>query len=222
MSDVVAETRVSELHFIEKPQYSRTYVISKRLFDIVASFFGIILLSPLLLITAIAIRVESEGSAFFTQERNGINGIPFKMFKFRSMCKDAPKMRPDMESLNELDGPAFKIKDDPRVTRIGAFIRKTSIDELPQLVNVLVGNMSLVGPRPLPTYETEKCNEYQRQRMLVKPGITCYWQISGRNDMSFDEWVELDLKYIQNASILTDLSILMNTFKAVVARKGAY
>jgi lipopolysaccharide/colanic/teichoic acid biosynthesis glycosyltransferase len=144
------------------------------------------------------------------------------MYKFRSMIKNAPAMRAEMEKFNELDGPAFKMKDDPRITKIGAFIRKTSIDELPQLVNVLKGEMSLVGPRPLPTYETAECNEYQLQRLLVKPGLTCYWQISGRNDISFDEWIEMDLQYIREASIWTDIKILFMTVGAVLTGKGAY
>ena len=137
------------------PNNSIAYRFLKRTFDIVASMCGLIILSPVFLITAIAIYIEDQEKAIFVQERNGLNGKVFRMYKFRSMCKDAPKMRTSMESQNELDGPAFKIKDDPRITKVGKFIRKTSIDELPQLVNILKGDMSVVGPRPLPTYETE-------------------------------------------------------------------
>ena len=131
-------------------------------------------------------------------------------------------LRAGMEKFNELDGPAFKIKNDPRVTRIGRFIRRTSIDELPQLVNILLGDMSLVGPRPLPTYETKQCTAYQKQRLLVKPGLTCYWQISGRSDVRFDEWIEMDLKYIREMSITTDLKILLQTVRSVITGRGAY
>jgi exopolysaccharide biosynthesis polyprenyl glycosylphosphotransferase len=198
------------------------YRIVKRLMDIVLSLIALILLSPVFLVVAILIYVEDKGNVFFCQERNGRDNVVFKMYKFRSMIKNAPAMRAEMEKFNELDGPAFKMKDDPRITKIGAFIRKTSIDELPQLVNVLKGEMSLVGPRPLPTYETAECNEYQLQRLLVKPGLTCYWQISGRNDISFDEWIEMDLQYIREASIWTDIKILFMTVGAVLTGKGAY
>ena len=198
------------------------YQSCKRVMDIVCSFIGLVVLSPLFLVIAFLIWKEDGAPVIFIQERNGINNSVFKMYKFRSMIKNAPNMRKSMEKMNELDGPAFKVKKDPRVTKIGAFIRRTSIDELPQLLNVLIGNMSLVGPRPLPTYETVKCNDYQRQRLLVKPGITCYWQISGRNDISFDEWIEMDLNYIEEASLFTDIKILLKTAKAVLRGKGAY
>jgi len=204
------------------PNCKRSYLFLKRTMDIIFSVIGLIVLSPLFLIISLLIFIEDRGSVIFTQERNGKNNKVFLMYKFRSMVKDAPKMRKDMEKYNELDGPAFKMKDDPRITKIGSFIRKTSIDELPQLINVLKGEMSLVGPRPLPTYETEKCSEYQMQRLLVKPGLTCYWQISGRNDISFDEWIEMDFKYINESSILTDIKIIFLTIKAVVSGKGAY
>ncbi len=201
---------------------SLAYRFVKRFIDIVAGFFGIICLSPVFLIVSLLIFLEDGGKPIFIQERSGLNNVPFKMFKFRSMHVNASKMREELGKFNELDGPAFKMKEDPRITKIGAFIRKTSIDELPQLLNVLIGNMSLVGPRPLPTYETKECNEYQLQRLLTKPGITCYWQISGRNDISFDEWIEMDLRYINEASLFTDIKILLLTVKAVITGKGAY
>jgi len=201
---------------------SLAYRFIKRFIDIVASFFGMICLSPVFLIVSLLIFLEDGGKPIFIQERSGLNNIPFKMFKFRSMQVNASKMREELGQFNELDGPAFKMKEDPRITKIGAFIRKTSIDELPQLLNVLIGNMTLVGPRPLPTYETAECNEYQLQRLLAKPGITCYWQISGRNDISFDEWIEMDLRYINEASLFTDIKILLLTVKAVITGKGAY
>lgn len=213
---------------IEQPQFSITpnaspvYRFLKRTGDILISLLGLIVLSPVLAVVALLIWLEDRGPVIFTQERNGLNNRIFKMYKFRSMVINAAALRSEMEKYNELDGPAFKIKHDPRITRIGRFIRKTSLDELPQLVNILLGQMSLVGPRPLPTYETAQCNDYQMQRLLVKPGLTCYWQISGRSDITFDEWIEMDLKYIREASALTDLKILFQTARAVLTGKGAY
>lgn len=198
------------------------YRFVKRIIDIVCSLFGLVLLSPVFLVTAIAIRAEDGGPSIFIQNRNGIHGTVFRMYKFRSMCRDAEKIHQTLLEQNELDGPAFKMKEDPRLTKIGKFIRRTSIDELPQLVNILKGEMSLVGPRPLPTYETEKCNAYQKQRMLVKPGLTCYWQCSGRNNIPFDEWIEMDLKYIREASIWTDFKILGKTIFIVMSGDGAF
>lgn len=205
-----------------QPNQRIGYRILKRLTDIAVSLLGLIMLSPVYLVVSLLIYMEDRGKVIFCQERNGKNNVVFKMYKFRSMIADAPALRAELGKYNELDGPAFKMKDDPRITRIGAFIRKTSIDELPQLINVLRGEMSLVGPRPLPTYETAECNAYQLQRLLVKPGITCYWQISGRNDISFDEWIEMDIRYIREASFWTDLKILFMTVYAVISRKGAY
>lgn len=198
------------------------YLVVKRVFDVVMSLVALIVLSPVFLVTAIAIWAEDRGPVIFLQKRNGLNGEVFRMYKFRSMCVDAPNMHKELLKMNELDGPAFKLKDDPRVTKVGRFIRKTSIDELPQLINILKGEMSIVGPRPLPTYETEQCTDYQRQRLLIKPGLTCYWQCSGRNDIPFDEWMELDLKYIEEASFWVDLKIIFMTVEAVICGKGAY
>ena len=157
----------------------------------------------------------------FNQDRSGLNGTAFKMYKFRSMVKNAPELHESLLDKNELDGPAFKLKNDPRITKVGRFIRKSSIDELPQLINIIKGDMSIVGPRPLPVYETEQCNEYQNQRLFMKPGLTCYWQVMGRNDIGFDEWVELDLKYIKRAGFFTDLGLIIMTFGAVLSGKGA-
>ncbi|MCM1542857.1 MAG: sugar transferase [Blautia sp.] len=206
----------------EVPSGKAGYRVVKRMFDIVASLMGMILLSPIFLLVALAIKIEDHGPVFFVQERNGINGRVFRMYKFRSMCTDAEKMHQDLLEKNELDGPAFKMKNDPRLTKVGKVLRRTSIDELPQLLNILKGEMSVVGPRPLPTYETEQCNAYQRQRMLVKPGLTCYWQCSGRNDIPFDEWVEMDLKYIREESVLTDIRIIFKTIGSVISGCGAY
>lgn len=201
---------------------SLSYRVVKRGFDIVLSFLALIVLSPVFLITSIAIKMEDGDPVIFTQERSGMEGKPFKMFKFRSMIKNAPEMHESLLEQNELDGPAFKMKDDPRVTKVGKVIRRTSIDELPQFVNVLKGEMSIVGPRPLPTYEQKLCDTYQNQRLLMKPGITCYWQVSGRNDISFDEWIEMDLKYISEASLWTDTRLIGRTIVAVVKMIGAY
>ena len=205
-----------------KTNDSAVYRVAKRAMDIVCSLAGLILLSPVFCVVALLVWIEDRGNVIFVQQRNGLNGKVFNMYKFRSMVKNAAELHKEMMKFNELDGPAFKMKRDPRITRIGAFIRKTSIDELPQLVNILLGHMSLVGPRPLPVYETAECTPYQNQRLLVKPGLTCYWQISGRNDISFDEWIEMDLRYIREAGILTDIKILFSTAKAVFTGKGAY
>lgn len=197
------------------------YRIVKRIFDFFVSLIGLTLLLPLFLIVSIIIMIEDFGSPIFIQERNGLNGVVFRMYKFRSMIKNAHQLRASMESMNELDGPAFKVARDPRVTKVGQFIRKTSIDELPQLLNVLLGQMSIVGPRPLPTYETEKLNEYQKERLLVKPGLICYWQIRGRSNTSFERWMELDHEYIRDASLLTDLKIIFEAIPAVLNGSGA-
>lgn len=216
----------TEIHLVEKvteqKKSKQGYWIIKRVFDVVMSCLALVVLSPVFLVTAVAIYVEDKGPVIFTQNRNGLNGKVFCMYKFRSMCTNAPELHEKLLEKNELDGPAFKLKDDPRVTKIGRFIRKTSIDELPQLLNIIKGEMSIVGPRPLPTYETEQCTEYQKQRLQVKPGLTCYWQCSGRNDIPFDEWVEMDLDYIKDASLWTDIKIIFKTFFAVLHRDGAY
>lgn len=213
-------TEVSDIITVT-PNNKLSYRFVKRTFDIVASLFGLILLSPVLLVIAIAIYIDDPGPVIFKQERSGLNGKPFVMWKFRSMYQNAPELRFELEEQNELDGPAFKMTDDPRVTKVGKFIRKTSIDELPQLINIFNGNMSVVGPRPLPTYENEQLTERQRQRLCVKQGLVCYWQISGRNDISFDEWMELDFRYINEASVWTDLKIILSAIPAVFSCRGA-
>ena len=205
-----------------QPNTSLVYRLIKRTADIVISLFCLIILSPLFIVIVAAVASEREGGVIFRQARAGWKNRPFIMYKFRTMVKNAAALRDEMERFNELDGPAFKMKNDPRVTKAGRFLRCTSLDELPQLYNVLKGDMSLVGPRPLPTYESEKCNEEQLQRLLVKPGITCYWQVCGRNDVSFDAWMDMDLRYIREQSICTDLRILLQTVKAVISGRGAY
>lgn len=191
---------------------SAFYLVSKRIIDVVGSLAGIILLSPLFLIVAILIKLEDpKGKVFFAQERNGRYPKTFKMYKFRSMVHNAEELLKDLMDRNEQTGPVFKINDDPRITKVGKFIRKTSIDELPQLFNVLKGDMSLVGPRPPIPHEVEQYNSYQMQRLAVKPGLTCIWQISGRNNIGFDEWVEMDIEYIKTRSLWLDIKLIFKT-----------
>lgn len=188
------------------------YSVTKRLIDIVGSLCGIILLSPLFLIVAILIKLEDpKGKVFFAQERNGRYPKTFKMYKFRSMVHNAEDLLKDLMDRNEQTGPVFKINDDPRITKVGKFIRKTSIDELPQLFNVLKGDMSLVGPRPAIPREVEQYNSYQMQRLAVKPGLTCIWQVSGRNNIGFDEWVEMDIEYIKTRNLWLDIKLIFKT-----------
>lgn len=199
-----------------------TYLFMKRTLDIFASATGIILLSPLLLAVAALIRLESEGPVFFRQERIGHNGKIFHMIKFRSMVKDAEKLLKELESRNEVKGHMFKIREDPRITRIGKFIRKTSIDELPQLFNVLRGEMSIVGPRPPITREVLNYGIWHNLRMSVKPGMTGLWQISGRNNIGFDEMVRLDLKYIRERCFFYDLKIILKTLPVLLGDSKAF
>ena len=197
------------------------YEITKRTIDVVCSVVALIVLSPLFLVTALAVFCEDGYKPIFSQIRIGKNGRPFRMYKFRSMCPDAERRLKELEDLNEADGPAFKIEDDPRITKVGRIIRKTSIDELPQLWNILKGDMSIVGPRPPLRNEVRQYGDYERQRLLVKPGLTCYWQCSGRSDIGFDEWMRLDIKYIMERSTLTDIGLILKTIPAVIMRKGA-
>ena len=204
-----------------KVRDGKMYAFFKRLFDIVFSVAGMILLSPIFLIASLAIFIEDGGAPIFTQTRIGKDGREFRMYKFRSMCVGAEDKLDEVRHLNEADGPVFKIWDDPRITKVGAILRKSSVDELPQLLNCFLGSMSLVGPRPPLPNEVEQYNDYQRQRLLVKPGITCYWQCSGRSDLNFDEWMRLDMKYIEERSLWTDFKVLLMTVPAVLHRKGA-
>jgi exopolysaccharide biosynthesis polyprenyl glycosylphosphotransferase len=197
----------------------------KRIFDFVVSAGLLILISPLLLITAILIKLTSPGPVFFVQKRVGYNKRPFYICKFRTMVADAEKKLRDIEHLNEVSGPVFKIKNDPRLTPIGAFLRRTSIDELPQLFNVLLGDMSLVGPRPLQVRDydlfTKNGEDWQRRRFSVRPGVTCLWQVCGRSSLPFEQWMELDLKYVQQWSLWLDFEILFRTIPAVFKGSGA-
>lgn len=207
---------------IVKAESRGAYEIIKRIMDVVCSLAALVVLSPIFLITALAIKIEDKGPVIFAQNRAGKDGQPFRMYKFRSMYVDAEKRRNELLAQNEADGPLFKIANDPRITKVGRFIRKTSIDELPQLWNILKGQMSIVGPRPLVTYEQSQCNEYQAQRLLVKPGLTCIWQVSGRSDTKFDELIEMDLEYIRNRSLWLDIKLIIKTVVVVFTHKGAY
>ncbi len=193
----------------------------KRALDIILSLFAIVMASPIMLLIAIAIKLESRGPIFFKQKRCGLNGRQFTLYKFRSMVVNAEVKRKELEKANEMDGPVFKIKRDPRVTNIGRFIRKTSIDELPQFFNVLKGDMSLVGPRPPLPVEVDMYQLWQRRRLSLKPGVTCIWQVSGRNNIKFERWMEMDLEYIDNWSIWLDVKILFRTVYVVLTGYGA-
>lgn len=198
------------------------YHTIKRLFDIMASAIGLVLLSPLFLFLTIRIRCEDGGSAFYSQERIGKNGRPFRMWKFRSMVVGADKMIDQLEDQNEIDGAMFKIKDDPRITKIGHTIRKYSLDELPQLYNVLVGDMSLVGPRPPLPSEVEEYTEYDKQRLKVMPGCTGLWQVTRRNEADFNEMVWLDIVYINHSGLWEDFKLIIKTVLVMIHPNGAY
>jgi exopolysaccharide biosynthesis polyprenyl glycosylphosphotransferase len=224
---IIAKTRLNEIHgvplltFTTTP-YKTSHLVIKRIIDIVVSSLALILLSPLFLIVALAIKLTSPGPVLFKQERCGLNGRRFTFLKFRSMVQDAEQQKEDLIHLNEMQGPVFKITNDPRVTKVGKFLRKTSIDELPQLWNVLKGDMSLVGPRPPVPSEVEKYERWQRRRLSMRPGLTCFWQIRGRNQInSFEEWMRLDLQYIDNWSLTLDWKILLKTIPVVLLGKGA-
>ena len=197
--------------------------IFKRSIDVVGALTGLILLFPVCAVIALVIRLTSPGPVIFRQVRSGKRGKRFNILKFRSMVVNAPELHGDLAHRNEMEGPVFKIENDPRVTPFGSFLRRTSLDEVPQLVNVLMGEMSLVGPRPLPDYETAQIeHSLHRRRLSVKPGLTCLWQISGRNSISsFEEWVMLDIEYIDRACLLLDLWIILKTIPVVIFRKGA-
>ena len=203
-------------------QQARKYWVFRRVQDITLSVLALAVLWPFMLITAVMIVLDSPGaSPIFIQARVGRDGKMFKFYKFRSMCPNAEEKLEGLMQFNEMDGPAFKMKDDPRITRVGRFIRRSSIDELPQLINVIRGEMSIVGPRPALPREVEQYDDYAKQRLLITPGLTCYWQIQpNRNSLSFEEWVDLDVKYIRERSFLTDWKIILATFGAVLGMNG--
>lgn len=224
----ISRTSLDDLHgrpvlvFRSAPEISWQGVC-KQVLDMVGAVFLLIVLSPLLLAVALAIRVSSPGPMLFRQERCGLHGRPFTMLKFRSMVTDAAQRQHELAALNEMGGPVFKVTNDPRITPLGALLRRHSLDELPQLFNVVRGEMSLVGPRPLPVYEVEKFDDpAHRRRLSVKPGLTCLWQVSGRNEVrDFRDWVRLDLEYIDNWSLWLDVKILVRTIPAVLGGNGA-
>jgi exopolysaccharide biosynthesis polyprenyl glycosylphosphotransferase len=196
-------------------------MMMKRAFDLVASFVALALLSPLLFVVAALIKVTSRGPIFFKQERVGLHGRTFHMLKFRSMVANAEELKARLAAQNEQGGPVFKIRRDPRITRVGAFIRKYSVDELPQLINVLRGEMSVVGPRPPIPSEVAKYEAWQRRRLSVRPGLTCVWQVSGRNEISFEEWMYLDMQYIDHWSLAQDFQLILKTVPVVLTGRGA-
>lgn len=201
---------------------SKINQVMKFLFDKIASLILLVVFSPIMVCIAIMIKLTSKGSIFFVQERVGINGKIFNFYKFRTMIQDADKQKQKLIKANEMDGPVFKMSNDPRITKIGRFLRKTSLDELPQLLNVIKGDMSLVGPRPPLPIEVASYNNWHWKRLFVKPGITCYWQTEGRNNVvSFEQWVEMDIKYIKDDRFITYLKILFKTIPAVLSCRGA-
>ena len=221
--DKISETphRHRPVHALERV-FMKPLPVEKRCLDIIVSAVALIVFSPLFAIVALAIKATSPGPVLFRQKRSGLGGREFVILKFRSMVADAEALKKHLMAMNEQDGPAFKIKADPRVTRLGRFLRSTSIDELPQLWNVLRGDMSLVGPRPLPCDEAESCRGWLRRRLDVTPGLTCIWQVRGRSQVSsFADWVRMDVQYIRSRSLWGDLKLLAQTVPAVIFRRGA-
>ena len=201
---------------------TKSYEAIKRLMDIILSTIGLMILSPILLVVAILIKIDSKGPIFFKQKRVGLNGKAFDMYKFRSMVVNAEELKEKLEKQNEMSGPMFKIADDPRITKIGKFIRKTSIDELPQLWNVIKGDMSLVGPRPSLPKEVEQFEPWMEERFKVKPGLTCYWQVGGRNNIDFENWMKLDIKYVKERTLAIDIMLIFKTFFVLFGDKNAH
>lgn len=201
---------------------SAVYKVIKRAMDISLSSVALLVLSPVFLATAVAIKLEDKGPVFFTQPRAGKDMKAFQIYKFRSMYVNAEARLSEMMEQNEQTGHAFKIKNDPRITKVGKVIRRFSIDELPQLINIIKGDMSIVGPRPILTFQMEECSQYEKQRLIVQPGLTCYWQIGGRANIKWEEWVELDLDYIEDMSLWTDIKMIARTIPAVMDSDGAY
>ena len=210
-----------ELKF-ENKQNLKVYEICKRTIDIIGAGLGLILLSPIIAVVACAVKVTSKGPIFFSQKRVGKNGELFEMYKFRSMVVNAEELKGNLEDQNEMSGPMFEIKDDPRVTKVGKFIRKTSIDELPQLWNVLKGDMSLVGPRPSLPKEVEQFDNWMFKRLSVRPGLTCYWQVSGRNNIDFEDWMKLDCRYVDERNLWIDIKLIFKTVFVLFGDKNAH
>ena len=200
----------------------RIYEISKRAIDIIGAGSGLLLLSPVIAIVACAVKFTSKGPIFFSQKRVGKNGQLFDMYKFRSMVVNAEELKEKLAHQNEMSGPMFKMKDDPRVTKVGKFIRKTSLDELPQLWNVLKGDMSLVGPRPSLPKEVKQFEKWMYKRLTVKPGLTCYWQVSGRNNIDFEDWMKLDISYVEDRNLWIDIKLIFKTVGVLFGDKNAH
>jgi len=208
---------------IQSGPSSRWNLIAKRLIDVCGSAVLLVGMAPILAIVALLIKLGSPGPVVFSQDRVGLNRRRFRLYKFRTMTDGADELQHRLEDLNEADGPVFKIRNDPRITRVGKFLRRFSIDELPQLFNVLKGDMSLVGPRPLPVRDVERINaRSHKRRFSMKPGVTCLWQVNGRSDVSFDDWAVMDLEYIDKWSLALDLRILLQTVPTVLKGSGAY
>ena len=205
----------------EIPKKSRGYFFFKRVFDIFFSFLSILILLPFFLIIAIIVIFGSGFPVFYVSERIGKDGKPFKMIKFRTMVKNADKMLDQVQSLNVTNGPTFKAESDPRLTKIGKFLRKTSIDELPQLFNIFAGQMSFVGPRPPLRSEVEQYDDFAKLRLTARPGLTCIWQCSGRNNIEFEQWMEMDVEYLQKRSLWFDFCLILKTIPAAILQKGA-
>lgn len=199
----------------------RIYEISKRAIDIIGAGSGLLLLSAVIAIVACAVKFTSKGPVFFSQKRVGKNGELFDMYKFRSMVVNAEELKEKLAHQNEMSGPMFKMKDDPRVTKVGKFIRKTSLDELPQLWNVLKGDMSLVGPRPSLPKEVAQFEKWMYKRLSIKPGLTCFWQVSGRNNIDFEDWMKLDIKYVDERNIWIDIKLIFKTVLVLFGDKNA-
>lgn len=216
------ETREVVLDRQQVRAKNKGYLVFRRVQDVLLSLTALLVLWPAMLILALIIVIDSPGAGpIFSQTRVGRDGKEFRFYKFRSMHPDAEKRLEELLQYNEMQGPVFKIKEDPRITRIGKFLRKSSIDELPQLINVIKGDMSIVGPRPALPREVEQYTEYEKQRLYIEPGLTCYWQIApNRNDLSFDDWVDLDIQYIKERSFCTDWKIIFKTFGAIFGMNG--
>ena len=211
MQEIKKDSIVTQVEFATEIEKNLGYFIIKRIIDVIGALCGILIISPVMIVVGIWIKLDSKGPVFFAQKRVGQDGKRFMMYKFRSMCTNAEGLLKKLEADNEMSGPMFKIKEDPRITRIGKFIRKTSIDELPQLINILKGEMSIVGPRPSLPKEVAQFTSFQKQRLVAKPGLTCYWQVRGRSDVSFEEWMEMDVEYLMERNTLVDIVLIFKT-----------
>lgn len=216
------ELKIELENIEENKENLKFYEICKRGIDIIGAGSGLLLLSPVIAIVSCAVKFTSKGPIFFSQKRVGKNGQLFDMYKFRSMVVNAEELKEKLANQNEMSGPMFKMKDDPRVTKVGKFIRKTSLDELPQLWNVLKGDMSLVGPRPSLPKEVAQFEKWMYKRLTVKPGLTCYWQVSGRNNIDFEDWMKLDISYVDERNIWIDIKLIFKTVLVLFGDKNAH